>query len=226
MTENQLKLAADQAACGLEDLWGGRPADPLPEGFADGVLARLPACKPLGFARLAACLLLALALAGGSLMALSPQVRAAVFGWITHEVPGGTGYQYQGVDNNGRIPDYRLGYVPDGFAPVTPVCDGGSINQSFFGLQGRGQFLAIKDNKAYPYALYLDTEGEEPVVEHVRIGRHPAEYYTVKDGRSAALVWRSEDGAVLFCITGPFTEQTMIAMAESLYVEQKEVPIA
>ncbi len=221
MTKQQLQLAALQAAPAYD---GPAGEFALPEGFATAVFARLPDRQAPRLSRWAACLALALTLACAALLTLSPQIRAAVQGWLTREVPGGAGYQFQGTGDYGRIPDYRLGYVPAGFTPANPIRDGGSVNQSFFGLGGRGRFLAIKCNETYPYALYLDTENAEPTVASVRLGKGTAEYYTIEDGRSAALVWRSQDESTLFCITGPFTQKTMVTMAESLYIAQKEVP--
>ncbi len=218
MTRQQLKLAADQAACSLDHLQFS--GNQLPESFAAGVLSRLPERKKTDPARLAACLLLALALAGGTLLGISSEIRASVRGWFNQEVPVAMQYKVDG--SNTHIPDYRLGYMPEGFTQANPVDDGGSISIRYFGTGGKAHFLAVRNNWLFYNALQLESGGKEPTVKTVRLRSGTGHYYTVKDGRDAALVWYNEEHTTVFCITGPFTKKTMMKIADSLYVENEE----
>ena len=69
-------------------------------------------------AQKAAVILLVFSLSLGSLMAVSPTVRAAVVRWVTEWYETHIVYRYSGEQITGEMPQYEITDLPEGYAEV------------------------------------------------------------------------------------------------------------
>lgn len=66
----------------------------------------------------AAVILLIISIAFGGIMAVSPEARAAVMQWITEWYETHVTFRYTGADFVGKIPQYEIRELPEGYVEV------------------------------------------------------------------------------------------------------------
>ena len=154
-------------------------------------------------AQAAACLLLAVLLSGCTVLAVSPEARAAFVGWVRELSEGWSVYHYFGEkkDSLGDI-IYRPTWVPDGYEGVLEYSDPWNVN---IGYQMEAQ---------------VKSDGVE--VKHILIGGHSADLYLDPEpGTANVLMWMNDEAGALFTISASFSGDEIIKMAES--VEAQEI---
>ena len=154
-------------------------------------------------AQAAACLLLAVLLSGCTVLAVSPEARAAFVGWVRELSVGWSVYHYFGEkkDSLGDI-IYRPTWVPDGYEGVLEYSDPWNVN---IGYQKEAQ---------------VKSDGVE--VKHILIGGHSADLYLDPEpGTANVLMWMNDEAGALFTISASFSGDEIIKMAES--VEAQEI---
>ena len=178
--------------------------------------------------RYAAVIVVVLATLFGSLMAASPDVRAAVTGWFRTAFVGPYAH-YDNMDVTG-IPDaaaemeydYYLPTIPEGYAPWQEM-DKIEGKTYMYHNEATGNILFF--NYAYATGIgdaFLNVEGYTH--QRVRIGSLEGDLYTTpKEGESNVLVWSSKHGGVLFQIMGDISAEQLIALAES--VQYRKAPV-
>ena len=171
-------------------------------------------------AQAAACLLLAVLLSGCTVLAVSPEARAAFVGWVRELSEGWFVYRYTGKDQTApKNIVYCPTWVPDGYKLITEPKD-------------RAHIIAIYENPEEDIILfncYMNTEsmnlqiGEDTQLIDAYVSNIPADLYI--DNTSGAvnhLVWEDENKQRIFWITSTLDGETMIKIAES--VETQEAP--
>ena len=171
-------------------------------------------------AQAAACLLLAVLLSGCTVLAVSPEARAAFVGWVRELSEGWFVYRYTGKDQTApKNIVYCPTWVPDGYKLITEPKD-------------RAHIIAIYENPEEDIILfncYMNTEsmnlqiGEDTQLIDAYVSNIPADLYI--DNTSGAvnhLVWEDENKQRIFWITSTLDGETMVKIAES--VEAQEVP--
>ena len=178
--------------------------------------------------RYAAVVILVLATLFGTVMAASPDVRAAVVGWFRTAFYGPYAH-YDNVDVTDIRDaaaemeyDYYLSTIPEGYAPWREM-EKTEGKTYMYHNESTGNILFFD----YAYAkgvgdVFLNVEGYSH--ECVRIGSLEGDLYTTtKEGESNVLVWSSKHGGVLFEIMGDISGEQLIALAES--VQYKKAPV-
>lgn len=153
--------------------------------------------------RTAACLLLASAVALGSLMVVSPTVRAAVLGWLRSV---GTGWvNYIGTvetQEHDAPPAWRPTWLPEGFTLNSLTADEDNISCTWSYRDGQGRTLSLKcfwpQEMQTGVAYGMDVDMED-LLTQVTIWGRPADLY--QHGESTIMIWQSEDG-LLFQLSG------------------------
>lgn len=171
-------------------------------------------------AQAVACLLLAALLSGCTVLAISPEARAAFVGWVREVTEGWFVYHYTGEDQ--IAPEnvvYCPTWVPDGYELITEP-------------ENRTHMIAIYENPegdAILFNCYMNTEsmnlhiGEDTQLIDTYVSTIPAELYVGNtSGDVNHLIWEDENKQMIFWIASTLDGETMVKIAES--VEAQEVP--
>ena len=171
-------------------------------------------------AQVAACLLLAALLSGCTVLAVSPEARAAFVGWVREVYEGWFVYHYIGKEQ--AVPEnvvFCPTWMPDGYELIVEP-------------ENRAHMIAIYENPEEDIILfncYMNTEsmnlqiGEDTQLIDTYVSNISADLYI--DNTSGAvnhLVWEDENKQRIFWITSTLDGETMVKIAES--VEAQEVP--
>ena len=164
----------------------------------------------------AAVVLLILSLGFGGLLAASPTVRAAFFGWVREVCETYFSYHYVGEDRSDMEEIvYRPAWVPEGYDIIWESHDkaGGDI------------VYQNKDEKIVSFswsrniessAFQVDSETAE--IKNTFIGNSPADLYLENDKElSSVLVWTDYKNGTIFVIMAPFDENEITKMAEGVF---------
>ena len=187
-----------------------------------------------------ACFFIAVVLSACVFVALNPNARAAVVDWVREKVGDFYHYFFVGdnetdeaaatvepgdVEGNETIADavgmkdYYLTWVPEGYVLVNS-----------FEADNRVFFLYVDTSGQVMQFTYMNGSdnismligGGDYEERHVAVGNFQAEILLSNDSTdSNAIVWKSEDGNVMFSITSFLEEDDLIKMAQSLVVEEK-----
>ena len=168
--------------------------------------------------RAAAAVVLVIATLFGTVMAVSPEARAAVVGWIKetfdiyqHYTPSTT------VEDETKY-DYFLSKVPDGYVLLKEVEREDGKVYIYRGTTNLLQFI-------YTYAasgngIFIEAEGCD--IQTIQLGNVSAEIYiTTQEGKNNEIIWQSENGAVAFHISANLNQDDLIALANSVQKKEK-----
>ena len=163
--------------------------------------------------RSAAAIALVIVTLFGALLAVSPKVRASVFGWFQeifgiyhHYAPS------DAIPGNTEV-DYYLSVVPDGYTLLEESDIGDGKVFIYQGTESmiRFTYLFNSDNSE----LFVNPEGGS--VEKVTVGSVNGTAYITEDKtKTNQIVWPSSDGNVLFTISAKLERDELIALAESV----------
>ena len=162
--------------------------------------------------RTAACILLAASVTLGSLMAVSPTVRAAVLNWL-REISGNlmTYTSSQPAKTNTLPSNWRITWLPEGWTLQ-------HMTTNLWKYRG--------DSGSLMYACYApgstdlttnvdDVSDADAVRESIQIQGHSADYYESEEYR--VLLWENEEG-FLFLLWGDSSldRESLLSIAESI----------
>ena len=162
----------------------------------------------------AACFTAAVALAGATWLAVDVRARADFFSWIKENVDSYVAYRFVGdADKANDADQYSLTWLPEGFALVKQMGDEKFFSQIY--ANAEDQMISFMCSQGTD-AMGLFIGGDSEPVREVMVGETLADFYKATEADSAnALIWLSEDGEMIFCISAPLPEETMIQIAES-----------
>lgn len=166
-----------------------------------------------------ACLLLAALLSGCTVLAVSPEARAAFEGWIRELFEGYTEYHYIGEekDSLGDI-IYQPTWIPDGYEVCSEYSDPWHVNIHY---QNADEELTSFHYSMYSESLVAQVHWGGAEVEHIFVNGYPADLYLEPDpGDISVLMWMNDEVGALFTISAPISGDELIKMAES--VEARE----
>ena len=161
-----------------------------------------------------ASFLLVLFLGFMTVLAVSPAARAAFASWIRETYESFFAYSFT-EKVEGPIPnmEYYIPEIPDGYVEtVASLHDYG------------GLYIYVNEDDAvivltYAYgdgsAFFVEKEGY--TVKPITVAGHPGEMYLdhISDPNKG-IVWIDEEKQIMFSITGPLTEEELLALAESV----------
>ena len=161
-----------------------------------------------------ACLLLAALLSGCTVLAVSPEARAALAGWVREVSEGWFVYHYTGETQDAPTDIvYCPTWVPDGYALVR------ESNHAFIYEDDTEGLLSFVYSDLDTSAAYLERKGVN--VYSVFVGSYPADLYLdQQEGNTNNLIWVAEDKGLFFSISAPLTGEELIKIAESVEAVQ------
>lgn len=163
----------------------------------------------------AACLLLIVTLSFGSVLVVSVEARAAVWGWI--EEIRDRFIVYFVDDDSVTTPakvEYQLGWLPEGYG----------LQEEVEKLSGKLLLYSNSSSQQLTFSYVeqskdtmFSAEGVEYIQHHPKVNGVVADVYLAPDeNESNAIVWVDPKTETLLYITGYVTEEDLIQMAESV----------
>ena len=177
-------------------------------------------CHPIVFRtlRAVACIILALCISFGSLLALSPEARAMVYSWFRQQCESFYEYFFVGEASSSENAQYSPQWIPQDYTLLSSqdIISG----ERYIYSDGQGNtFVFSYMNATSSSKLYV--EGVEYEQRTVSINGQPGELYISHDPEdSNVLVWTDSDTGTLFYLNALLDEDTMVFFAEN--VELKE----
>ena len=167
--------------------------------------------------RYVAAVLLAIITLFGAVLAVSPEARATVIGWVRSTFL--EFFQYSNDNDEALAKDeYELAVVPDGYRELN-VAE--KINgKMYLYVNDSGQVLQF----TYEYGanlsnVFIKTEEYEQSSSYVH--GFPADIYiATEEKQTSVIVWKDSDVDVLFYICAEVDENKLIVLAEN--VQKKE----
>lgn len=220
ITDEMLKIAAaeaDQAICDSLP----RPEDcihqfsPRFERKMRRVIRR--GRHPLAYKYLhrAACLLVAVMIVGASWLTVDAEARGAFFAWVRQQYENFVEYRFEGpAPDDEMMTNFAPTWLPEGYEETkTQSAEGTSIKTYS---NSDGQVIRFMCSLGAD-ATSLFVVSDEMAMENVFVGMREADFYRDADPQNAnILVWQSEEGNALFCISASLPKDEMVKIAESI----------
>lgn len=163
--------------------------------------------------KIAVILLIAL-LSFGSMMAVSPTVRAAVIRWVTEWYETHIVYRFSGESNSEKIPEYKIAAIPQAFVETDRIEDtssasvfyedynGGVISFDYFYMQqGSATIVTTQEN----------------VVEVTVNGLQGQLFLPTEVKETTTIIWIDPGANIQFAIDTTLNKDAIVDMAESVY---------
>lgn len=164
--------------------------------------------------RCAAGVLLVIVIGFYSVLAVSAEARAAVFGWIKEQCQSLYEYFFEGDTVDPEKAMYDLGWLPEDCKFVTSYeTSGGEVYIYSTTQNSLVQFSYISDPDSEK--MYMD--GVEADKKKVMINGCSGELYISENQEETNnIVWMNESQTVLFSISGDYNEEILIKIAENI----------
>lgn len=167
--------------------------------------------------RQAACFLLLLVLAGTTWLTVDVQARAAFFAWVRQQYESFTEYRFvSSAPDTLDLDLYEPAWLPEGFEKQKQTIT--DTTSMIVYTDSNDRMISLLYSQGAD-AVSLFVIPEDATVQTVSVNGQPADFYLESDPESAnGLVWASETGDILFCLTAPLPEDILIQIAESISV--------
>jgi len=165
-------------------------------------------------AQAAACLLLAALLSGCTVLAVSPEARAAFTGWIKEFQQKWYSYQYVGEqDTVPRDTIYCPTWLPEGYQEIKAPKLGNFVYALYENENG--------SRLAFTYQVGLDeltfrVEWEKTQIQHPFVADIQADLFLNTAGGTNAIVWTDEAKGAVFLIAAQIDGKDLVRVAESV----------
>lgn len=170
--------------------------------------------------RTAACLVLASAVVLGSLMAVSPTVRAAVLNWLREISGNHVAYTSSDAPSPNEPLAWYPTFLPEGWSLEEAGGRSDWLKYCFAGSEGRVTFRC-----AYPNGGSIGFALEDETVQNkqqITIQGYPADLYI--EDEQTYLVWQGQDG-ILFTFSGNgICAEDLVRIAESVEPVEGDLP--
>ena len=162
-----------------------------------------------------ASIILVLFLGFAAIMAVSPTVRATVFGWIREQCGKFINYYFDDYISSSSEPlDYQLSNLPDGYVLIAESDIPG--NQAFVYTNTVQQYLYFTYSTDPDTTSYLVKE-DGYVVEQITVQNSCGDIYLSEDpSESNCIIWCNEESSTIFYISGFLSHNELIEIANSV----------
>ena len=165
--------------------------------------------------RAAACVVLACALALGTLRAVSPETYAAVVQWVAEWYENHIVYYFRGAPEEEALPLYAITDLPEGYQETGESLEASGYRGIYY-RNDQGEeiyFTCERIAQGYASTVLLD----DMVIKEVSIGDCPGKLYLSQDpAQSNMVTWTDEESSLLFSIDAFAEESVLLHMAESV----------
>lgn len=170
--------------------------------------------------RYAAAIILLILFTGGVVLAVDTEARASFFDWVKRVYENSIVYEFFGGAQEEGLPNYELGWMPEGYEAVDVYRDETSYS---------AVYLKVDDAEAgFIFDYHIRQEGDiyeilydegEYEIKKVNINGLTGELFIslVKTGTNT-LVWLDNTRSVVISINGYLAEEDMLHIAENIFL--------
>lgn len=164
--------------------------------------------------RSVASIILVITIGFGSVLVVSAEARAAVFGWVKQQYESFYEYFFEGDITPTESAKYQPGWIPEGCEFVTSYeTAGGEVYIYTDAEHTLIQFSYTSE----PGNETLFVDGVEYLKEEAIIHDRKGEFYIAqKNDKTNGLIWTDETETVLFFVSGNYDKETLVKIAESV----------
>lgn len=166
------------------------------------------------FLRAAACFLLVMTIGFGSTMTVNAEAREFIAGWVREQYKSFSRYFFSNDAESTESVKYQLGWLPDGCEFVTSFeIDGGETYIYIDDQDMMIQFTYVSGTNTLQ--AFVETEGyrREIVLVNGFVGEI---YFSTRKEKTNSIVWSHTGENVLYIVSGSFTADELIKIAESI----------
>ncbi len=162
----------------------------------------------------AACVALAVLLSGCAVLAVSPEARTALAGWIRELQQEWSAYHYAGeVRDTPRNTVYCPAWIPADYQEIKSPEPGTFVHALYEGKDGALLSFSYQVGlKRTTFHVLCD----HTAVQRVTVADSQADLYLNTAGDTNVLVWTDEDEGIVFWLAGQLAGEELIQVAESL----------
>lgn len=175
-------------------------------------------------AQKAAVILLVFSLSLGSLMAVSPTVRAAVVRWVTEWYETHVVYRFSGEQITDEMPKYEVTNLPEGYAEIERVEWPSYVSIIYQNVND--------ENASWIYLQYIymqqgasgNFEIENADIIPVTVNGLEGQLYLNRDaeGADSTITWIIPDENILFAVSAALNTDDILHIAESVSLSKTE----
>ena len=177
-------------------------------------------------AQKAAVILLVFSLSLGSLMAVSPTVRAAVVRWVTEWYETHIVYRYSGEQITGEMPQYEITDLPEGYAEVESkrIEWPDYISFTYYNPDKENDQGIIFDYTYMSQGGVADFVTEDSETISVTVNGLKGQLFLAKDWKNtrSTLTWIDVDSNIQFTLMAALNETDILHIAESVSLVKTE----
>lgn len=163
--------------------------------------------------RMVASVLLVFMIGFGSILTVSTEARAFVFGWMRVRYESMYEYFFEGEIENPENVAYYPQWLPEDCKFETSYSTlGGEVYIYFTPRDSLVQFSYISKSNEKLYMDGVDAEQKDVIIN----GGSGKLYISHNEGETSNLVWMDKSRTVLFSISGDYDEEVLIKMAENI----------
>ena len=166
------------------------------------------------YLRRAACFLVAVTLVGASWLTVNAEARGTFFTWVRQQYKNFVEYRFEGLAPDKEMTtNFAPRWLPEGYEEYEVHSAGGTSTKTYCNSDGQAIHFMYSPGAD---ATSLFVVSEQMTIEKVFVGAQEADFYLDADPQNAnVLVWYSESGDILFCISAPLPRDVMVKIAES-----------
>ena len=168
-------------------------------------------------AQRAAVILLAASVSLGSLMAVSPTVRAAVVRWATEWYETYVVYRFSGDYSHEEMPEYKIGDLPEGYEEIP---DHRIELEDYTGMwyeNSNGDVILLDYVHMQRGASTMVVPEEGDVVEAITVNGFEGQLFlSDSPDRESTITWIDTEANLLFTLEAFCSKNDIVHMAESV----------
>ena len=171
-------------------------------------------------AQKAAVILLVFSLSLGSLMAVSPTVRAAVVRWVTEWYETHIVYRYSGEDISGEMPQYEISGLPQDYTEI--IRDVYEASVSVVYESPSGDMICFDYTHMQQGAANIIAPGDDEILD-VTVNGIQGQFFLPHDPADAkTITWIDADSNLQFVVKAFCSETDILHIAESVSLVKTE----
>lgn len=166
----------------------------------------------------AACIVVVVLVGISALLTFDSTARSAVTGWIKEQYEKYVKYYFSGDSEVKEKKNYYLGYVPEGYEEIERYEGEEDIWITYANSEGQYLNFIYMDSSSESALFIMQQEQLEK--ESVIVAGNLADFYESQSSEIASeLIWIDEENENLFDISGFFSKEELIHIAECIQEE-------
>ena len=167
-----------------------------------------------------AVILLVFSLSLGSLMAVSPTVRAAVVRWVTEWYETHIVYRYSGEDISGEMPHYEISGLPQGYTEI--IRDVYEASVSVVYESPNGDMICFDYTHMQQGAANIIAPGDDEIIDVTVNGIQGQLFLPHNSENAKTITWIDADSNLQFVVKAFCSETDILHIAESVFLVKTE----